>query len=153
MVAIWRVNKAMSLGLIFLPERIRRFLILVGKTPWRRSVACTWFSPPARISPRTILPLPVLAFPFEDEFFDVSGCGGSHVSPRRYRDGLLCVALFVGDGQHFFQRGQAHACTLCRARFAQRIARLRASAWLAISRALPSAKMMRCISSEIGITW
>ncbi len=57
MVAIWRVNRAMSLGLILLPERMRRFLILVGRTPWRRSVALTWFSPAARTSPRTVFPL------------------------------------------------------------------------------------------------
>ena len=44
-------------GLMLRPARMRRFLILVGLTPWRRSAACTWFSPPARISPRTCLPL------------------------------------------------------------------------------------------------
>ena len=57
MVANWRVKIAMSLGLIDLPERMRRFLIFEGKTPWRLSDAITWFSPAARISPRTTLPL------------------------------------------------------------------------------------------------
>jgi len=39
MVAIWRVNSAMSLGLILRPERILRFLIFTGRTPWRLNVA------------------------------------------------------------------------------------------------------------------
>ena len=47
----------MSLGLMLLPERMRRFLIFVGVTPWRRREDLTWFSPTARISPRTCLPL------------------------------------------------------------------------------------------------
>ncbi|MNV88946.1 hypothetical protein D3C71_1831980 [compost metagenome] len=41
MVANWRVKSAISLGLIFLPERIRRFLILDGKMPCRRKDATT----------------------------------------------------------------------------------------------------------------
>ncbi len=57
MVANWRVKMAMSLGLMRLPERMRRFLILVTNTPCRRSEAWTWFSPAARVSPRTIRPL------------------------------------------------------------------------------------------------
>jgi hypothetical protein len=57
MVASWRVKMAMSLGLMRLPERMRRFLILPGTMPWRRSAANTWFSPAARVSPRTALPL------------------------------------------------------------------------------------------------
>ena len=56
-VASWRVKMAMSLGLMALPERMRRFLILVASTPCRRRETLTWFSPEARISPRTCLPL------------------------------------------------------------------------------------------------
>src|SRR5574344_1769138 len=99
----------MSLGLIFLPERIRRFLILLGSTPWRRSVACTWFSPPARISPRTILPC--LSLPSHSKTYSLISLDAAVAMslPRRYRDGRLCAwQLFVGDGQYFLQRGQAH---------------------------------------------
>ena len=38
------------------PPLVRRFLSLVSRMPWRRRLALTWASPPARISPRTILP-------------------------------------------------------------------------------------------------
>ena len=56
-VASWRVNRVMSLSVIFLPLRSDRFLTLVTRMPWRRSVALTTFSPLARSSPRTCLPL------------------------------------------------------------------------------------------------
>jgi hypothetical protein len=45
------------LGLDRLAARVRRFLTLVTIMPWRRRLALTTASPPARISPRTILPL------------------------------------------------------------------------------------------------
>ncbi|OIQ67052.1 hypothetical protein GALL_513750 [mine drainage metagenome] len=57
MVANWRVKMARSLDLMGFPALMRRFLTLLGITPWRRSAARTWFSPPARVSPRTCLPL------------------------------------------------------------------------------------------------
>ena len=56
MVASWRVKMAISRGLMDFPERMRRFLILIGKTPCLRKDTLTWFSPAARISPRTCLP-------------------------------------------------------------------------------------------------
>ena len=38
------------------PPLVRRFLTRVIRMPWRRRLALTTASPPARISPRTILP-------------------------------------------------------------------------------------------------
>jgi len=55
-VAIWRVNSAMSLSVMRRPRESLRFLTLVTSTPCRRSVAWTTASPPARISPRMSLP-------------------------------------------------------------------------------------------------
>jgi hypothetical protein len=77
MVASWRVKIAMSLGLMDLPERMRRFLIFEASTPCRRSAACTWFSPAARSSPRTSLPLRSL--------------------PSHSKTNSLCVGLARGD--------------------------------------------------------
>src|SRR5690606_237078 len=57
LVAIWRVDSALSLGGIFLRDRTGRLLLLVGRTPWRRRVAFTWFPPAARTSPRANWPL------------------------------------------------------------------------------------------------
>ena len=56
MVASWRVKIAMSFCLIERPPLVRRLRTLVTRTPWRRRLALTTASPPARISPRTILP-------------------------------------------------------------------------------------------------
>ena len=55
MVAIWRVKSAMSFSVILPPPRVLCFLISTTRMPWRRSVALTWASPLARISPRTVL--------------------------------------------------------------------------------------------------
>ena len=52
----WRVKIAMSFCLIDLPPLMRRFFTLLTMMPWRRRLALTMASPPARISPRTILP-------------------------------------------------------------------------------------------------
>jgi hypothetical protein len=57
MVDSWRVKIAMSFCLIDLPPAVRRFLILLTRMPCRRRLALTTASPPARISPRTTLPL------------------------------------------------------------------------------------------------
>ena len=56
MVESWRVKMAMSFCLIDLPPLMRRFFTLFTITPWRRRLALTMASPPARISPRTDLP-------------------------------------------------------------------------------------------------
>ena len=56
MVDSWRVKTAMSFCLIALPPLMRRFFTLLTITPWRRRLALTMASPPARISPRTGLP-------------------------------------------------------------------------------------------------
>ena len=66
--------------------------------PWRRSVALTMASPPARNSPLTGLPLRSFAFPLKDEVLGAFRSGGSgHVASSRF-------GLFVGGGEYFFQR-------------------------------------------------
>jgi hypothetical protein len=55
-VASWRVKSVMSLSVTLPPRPTRCFLTLVTRMPWRRSVALTTASPPARISPRITLP-------------------------------------------------------------------------------------------------
>ena len=54
--ASWRVKIVMSASVIFLPPRCDTFFTLETWMPWRRSVAMTTCSPPARTSPRTSLP-------------------------------------------------------------------------------------------------
>jgi len=56
-VASCRVKTAMSFCLMAVPPLARRFLTLLTRMPWRRRVALTMASPPARSSPLTILPL------------------------------------------------------------------------------------------------
>ena len=51
MVESWRVNKAMSFGLMVLPALTRRFFILSTRMPWRCKVLRTTASDAARISP------------------------------------------------------------------------------------------------------
>jgi hypothetical protein len=46
----------MSFDVTLPPRPMRCFLTLVTRMPWRRSVALTTASPPARISPRMTLP-------------------------------------------------------------------------------------------------
>jgi hypothetical protein len=54
--ASWRVKMEMSFSVIFWPLFCETFLTLVTWMPWRRKVAVTIVSPPARISPLTSLP-------------------------------------------------------------------------------------------------
>ncbi len=54
--ASWRVKIVMSLSVIFLPPPCFTFFTLPTWMPWRRSMAMTTCSPPARISPLMILP-------------------------------------------------------------------------------------------------
>ncbi len=53
----WRVKMATSFGPTLLPPLSRRFFTFVTMMPWRRMLALTAASPPARNSPRTSLPL------------------------------------------------------------------------------------------------
>src|SRR3569832_1029424 len=112
MVASWRVKMAMSFGLIFWPERFRRFLILPGVIPCRRRNDITWCSPPARVSPRTGLPLrsrPSHSKTNSVIFAAAAVAMTTPLSPHR-SDGL-----HIGAAQHLFERGDAelhspHAC-------------------------------------------
>jgi hypothetical protein len=74
MVASWRVKKAMSLGLIFLPERMRRFLILVGEPLAPQHGLHLIFANGTSLTPH-YLAVAVLAFPLKDEVLDIAfGC-------------------------------------------------------------------------------
>ncbi len=57
MTASWRVKIEMSFSVTFEPPREETFFTLETWMPWRRSVAMTTCSPPARTSPLTTLPL------------------------------------------------------------------------------------------------
>src|SRR5450830_2189341 len=78
--------------------------------PWRRKVTLTTASPPARSSPRTVLP--VLSLP--------SQAKTDSLTPLPLR-AMSCSSfcLFVGTAQHFFQAGQP-ALDLDEAGLAQR---------------------------------
>ncbi len=56
-VESWRVKIATSLPPMDLPPLMRRFFTFVTMMPWRRMLALTAASPPARNSPRTSLPV------------------------------------------------------------------------------------------------
>ena len=62
--ASWRVKIVMSFSVILEPPRCDTFFTLETWMPWRRSVAITTCSPPARTSPFTILP--VLSLPLHE---------------------------------------------------------------------------------------
>ncbi len=93
-VAICLVNSATSFSLTLPPLFLVCFLTFVTITPWRRSVALTTWSPAARISPLTTLP--VLSLPSQAKLNSLilAGCGsGCHsVSPSftRGRGSWLC---------------------------------------------------------------
>jgi hypothetical protein len=104
MVASWRVKMAMSFCLIERPPLVRRFLTLVIRMPWRRRLALTTASPPARISPRTTLPF--LSLPSHSKIASFGSCESAAVpwAPCRCRavrvvDGApgRCGRLLVGD--------------------------------------------------------
>src|SRR5690606_12125873 len=84
-----------------------------GDTPWRRSDAMTWFSPPARVSPRTVLPL--RSRPSHSKTNSFVAVAVTIFAPLETACVLLC---FVGDGQHFLEGSQAQL-HLVQARLAQ----------------------------------
>ena len=148
MVANWRVKIAMSLGLMRLPELVRRFFTLPGMIPCRRNAANTWFSPTARVSPRTVLPARSLPSHSKTKSLMLLDAAVAMVSSKTTEsdayhslvtvstsssDVIPCRTLIRPDS-----RSERTPSTL---------------ACLAMSNALPLRKMMRWISSEIGITW
>src|ERR1700712_3624005 len=100
-VESWRVKTAMSFCLIALPPLMRRFLTLLTRMPWRRRLAPTTASPPARISPRTTLPF--LSLPSHSKTSSLMFFAAVAVAMMSSKVGLL----FVGDRDHFFQRRDA----------------------------------------------
>ena len=146
MVANWRVKMAMSLGLIRFPARMRLFLILVGKTPWRRNVACTWFSPTARISPRTGLPWRSL--PSHSKMKSLMPLDAA-VAMAVSLDVVWCYSLVTA---RISSSEVSPSLTLCSpACRSERTPSRRACS--EISSSVPSARMMRWMSSVTGITW
>src|SRR5207248_4459672 len=91
------------------PPRVRRFFTFVVSTPWRRRLALTMASPPARISPRTSLPF--LSLPSHSKTRSLMCClvatAVAMVPPRKpfLVSGLSgrCGSLLVGDGDDFFE--------------------------------------------------
>ncbi len=156
MVASWRVKMAMSLGLIDLPERMRRFLILLGSTPWRRSEAITWFSPPARTSPRTCLPwrsLPSHSNTNSAMFFDVAVAMMGSIARKRCGEKLRRSSRDYSFVTASTSSSEVNPpLTLCSPDWRSERTPS-ALACFAMSSALPSRRMICCISSLIGITW
>ncbi len=96
-VASWRVKMAMSFCLIALPPLVRRFLTLVTRMPWRRRLALTTASPPARISPRTSLPF--LSLPSHSKIESLVLSGG-YCSCHRVSGANLSERWGVGGVGH-----------------------------------------------------
>src|SRR5437762_7886076 len=102
----------MSFCLIDRPPPKRRFLTLVIKTPWRRKLALTIASPPARISPRTTLPF--LSLPSHSKtislmFFALAAMVAM-LPPRclnLVQEIVTRCESLVRDRDHFFKRGDA----------------------------------------------
>src|SRR4051794_25893453 len=119
MVESWRVKTAMSFCLIALPPLVRRFFTLLIMTPWRRRLAFTIASPPARISPRTGLPF--LSLPSHSKTMSLVRPFAATAVAIRLRGGNLAFAsrlLLVRDRDQFFECRQAVA-NLDQARLAQ----------------------------------
>src|SRR5487761_2016833 len=127
MVDSWRVKTAMSFCLIARPPLIRRFLTLLTRMPWRRRLAPTTASPPARISPRTILPF--LSLPSHSKTSSLRCFAAAAVAMVPFEDVLLVPSVvfdrsrfsrgsFVGYRDHLFERGDTGA-NLQQARLAQ----------------------------------
>src|SRR5574340_51531 len=85
----------MSFSVILLPRRNPCFLTFRTRIPWRRRVAWTMASPAARISPLTFLPF--LSTPSHRNVYSLAGAPAA----------AMCIPLFVGEGFHFRERGEA----------------------------------------------
>ena len=148
-VASCRVKMAMSFCLIERPPPIRRFLTLVTRMPWRRRLALTMASPPARNSPRTILP--VLSLPSHSKtksLMLLAATAVAIVPPvnplpcRRYSlvteitsSSVVTPALTLTSPD--WRRSRTPSARACSA----------------MSSAVPSLRMMRWMLSVIGMTW
>src|SRR6476646_8073789 len=120
MVESWRVKTAMSFCLIALPPLMRRFFTLLTITPWRRRLALTMASPPARISPRTGLPF--LSLPSHSKTISlIRPFAATDAVAILFEDRtppLLSRWLLVRDRDQFFECRKAVA-DLDQARLAQ----------------------------------
>ena len=97
MVASCRVKSAMSPGLIDAPGVGRCRVTCEFCTPWRRSMAMTWFSPRARIWPRT--GWPCVLMPCHSK---MSSRGGLEARVKAMDQQYEC-ALGIGAAQNFLQ--------------------------------------------------
>ena len=154
MVESWRVKTAMSFCLIALPPLMRRFFTLLTITPWRRRLALTIASPPARISPRTGLPF--LSLPSHSKTMSLIRLLCSYVPlPYVFEDRtpplrfLVCYSFVTEISSSSVVMPER---TLIRPDW--RRSRT-PSRWAcsAMSIAVPDARMILWISSLIGMTW
>jgi hypothetical protein len=165
MVASWRVNSAMSFCLIELPPLVRRFFTLVSRMPWRRRLALTWASPPARISPRTTLPF--LSRPSHSKTSSLTFLAADAVAmraPDRMGGRAQRVARPCGGRwcsircRHWLVTAMISSSvvtpwrTFTRPDWRRSRTPSRWACW-AMSIAVPSLRMMRWMASDIGITW
>src|SRR5262245_54317416 len=109
-VAICRVKSAMSFSVTFLPPPSRCLRTRVTLMPWRRRVALTTADPPARISP--LIFLPVRSRPSQTKIasFTTSRRSAPAAAVAISLTSFLApgrAPLFVRDGHHLFERGDA----------------------------------------------
>ena len=146
----WRVKTAMSFCLIALPPLMRRFFTLFTMTPWRRRLALTMASPPARISPRTDLPF--LSLPSHSKTMSLTRCFAASAvamgSPGPLSDSsrYSFVTEITSSSVVIPER------TLSRPDWRKSRTPSRC-ACAAMSWAIPDPRMIRWISSVMGMTW
>ena len=151
MVANWRVKVATSLGLMDCAQPMRRFLIFLGVIPWRRSMARTKVSAVARVSPLTIRPL--RSRPCHSKTDSAAAllrlaCWALLVVVAI----VLCICAYSLVTAMTSSMEVRPSFTLCSPEVRKERTPSR-SDWAAMSMDEPSRKMMRWISSLMGITW
>ena len=94
------------------------------------------------------LAIAVFAFPFENKVFDAFGCSGCHGVL-----GVVCLALHHSLVTLSTSSSEVIPCLTFSRPDSRSVRTPSLLACWAMSKAPPPRKMMRCISSEMGITW
>ena len=152
-VESWRVKTAMSFCLIALPPLMRRFFTLLTITPWRRRLALTMASPPARISPRTGLPF--LSLPSHSKTMSLIRAFAASAVAIRLRGANLAFR-FSFRYSFVTEISSSSVVTPARTLSSPDWRRSRTpSRWAcsAMSIELPEPRMIFWISSVMGMTW